>query len=135
MMRKMLRRSGKDDFSGIPGLCSCSPRNLLVEGVTVSDRWKGATERSFAQGTYFGMKKARWRRLWRVQILEYLIATAQNIPILMKATKDRFTGILKKTGSLCPPHRFAHRWDARSLFTLITALRSAGRLPLATTLA
>ncbi len=92
-------------------------------------------ERSFAQGTYFGMKKARWRRLWRVQIQEYLIASVQNIRILMKATKGRFTGMLKKTGSLCPPHRFAHRWDARSLFALITALRSAGRLPLATTLA
>ena len=48
-------------------------------------------ERSFPQGVYFGMKRAWWRRLWRVQIRGYLIAGAQSIRILMKATKDRFT--------------------------------------------
>jgi hypothetical protein len=50
-------------------------------------------ERSFAQGVRFGMKKARWRRLWRVQIQEYLIASVQNIRILLNATKKRFAGI------------------------------------------
>jgi len=58
-------------------------------------------ERSFAQGVRFGMKKARWRRLWRVQIQEYLIASAQNIRTLLNATKERFGGIrnkLKDTG-------------------------------------
>ncbi len=53
-------------------------------------------ERSFAQGVRFGMKKARWRRLWRVQIQEYLIASVQNIRILLNATKDRFRGIANK---------------------------------------
>lgn len=52
-------------------------------------------ERCFARGVRFGMKNARWRRLWRVQIQEYLIATVQNIRILLQATKDRFRGIRK----------------------------------------
>lgn len=60
-------------------------------------------ERCFAQGVYFGMKKARWRRLWRVQVQEYLIATVQNIRILLKATKGRFAdGLKTRWAKLCP---------------------------------
>ncbi len=40
-------------------------------------------ERSFAQATRFGFKRARWRGQWRVQIQDYLIAIAQNIALLV----------------------------------------------------
>jgi len=41
-------------------------------------------ERSFARGTWYGFDRARWRRLWRVQIQEYLIAAIQNIEVLLR---------------------------------------------------
>lgn len=44
-------------------------------------------ERSFARSTRYGFKRARWRRLWRVQIQEYLTATIQNMMVLLKNTK------------------------------------------------
>lgn len=40
-------------------------------------------ERSFAHGTRFGLKRARWRGQWRVQIQDYLIAIVQNIELLI----------------------------------------------------
>ena len=45
-------------------------------------------ERSFAQATRYGYQRARWRRLWRVQIQEYLTAAIQNIKILLKDVKN-----------------------------------------------
>jgi len=45
-------------------------------------------ERSFAQATRYGFKRARWRRLWRVEIQEYLTAAIQNIKILLKDVKE-----------------------------------------------
>ncbi|MGD0232063.1 MAG: transposase [Syntrophorhabdales bacterium] len=88
-------------------------------------------ERSFAQGVYFGMKKARWRRLWRIQIQEYLIASAQNIRILLKAVKDRFRGIRNERGRLGISHLAALLTITTSLHRLIVVLRSDERLPLA----
>ena len=44
-------------------------------------------ERTFAQATRYGYQRARWRRLWRVQIQEYLTAAIQNIKILVKDVK------------------------------------------------
>lgn len=41
-------------------------------------------ERSYARGTRYGFDRARWRRLWRVEIQEYLIAAIQNIEILLR---------------------------------------------------
>ena len=46
-------------------------------------------ERSFARATRYGFKRARWRRLWRVQIQEYLISAIQNIMVLLSYGKDR----------------------------------------------
>ena len=42
------------------------------------------SERSFAQSERYGYKRARWRRLWRVEIQDFLIAAMQNILILIK---------------------------------------------------
>lgn len=46
-------------------------------------------ERSFARATRYGFKRARWRRLWRVQIQEFLISAIQNIKVLLSYGKDR----------------------------------------------
>ena len=57
-------------------------------------------ERSFARAVRFGFKRARWRRLWRVQIQEYLTAAIQNIMILVRDVKEPGTAIplaIKKT--------------------------------------
>ncbi len=46
-------------------------------------------ERSFARATRYGFKRARWRRLWRVRIQEYLISAIQNIIVLLSYGKGR----------------------------------------------
>ena len=53
-------------------------------------------ERSFARGTRYGLKRARWRRLWRVQIQEYLTASIQNLMVLLRSIKEP-TAALGKT--------------------------------------
>jgi transposase len=50
-------------------------------------------ERSFARAVRFGFKRARWRRLWRVRIQEYLTAAIQNIMILIRDIKEPGTAI------------------------------------------
>ena len=45
-------------------------------------------ERSYARGARFGYKRARWRRLWRVQIQEYLTSSIQNIMVLVRHIKE-----------------------------------------------
>ena len=50
-------------------------------------------ERSFARSVPYGFKRARWRRLWRVQIQEYLTAAIQNIMILVRDVKEPGTAI------------------------------------------
>jgi transposase/uncharacterized protein (UPF0179 family) len=45
-------------------------------------------ERSFARATRYGFGRARWRRLWRVQIQEYLTSTIQNLMILLRHVKE-----------------------------------------------
>ncbi len=45
-------------------------------------------ERTFARAKRYGYKRARWRRLWRVQIQEYITAAIQNIDVLVKYGRD-----------------------------------------------
>jgi hypothetical protein len=47
------------------------------------------SERSFAQSTRYGFKRARWRRLWRMEIQDFLIAAVQNIRILIDYSERR----------------------------------------------
>ena len=49
------------------------------------------SERSFAQSTRYGYKRARWRRLWKVQIQDFLIAALQNIMVLIKRSKEKLS--------------------------------------------
>lgn len=45
-------------------------------------------ERSFADAANnHHFKRARWRRLWRQQIKDYLIAAIQNVRILLSSQK------------------------------------------------
>ena len=47
------------------------------------------SERSFAQSTRYGFKRARWRRSWRMEIQDFLIAAVQNIRILVDHSANR----------------------------------------------
>ncbi len=49
---------------------------------------KHLMERRFARAVRLGFKRARWRRLWRVQIQEYLTAAIQNIMTLVRYVKE-----------------------------------------------
>ena len=53
-------------------------------------------ERSFARSKRYGYKRARWRRLWRVQIQEYLTAAMQNIIVLVSHIKEQDRGAQAK---------------------------------------
>ncbi len=67
-------------------------------------------ERSYARGTWYGFDRARWRRLWRVQIQEYLIAAVQNIQVLL-----RYGSYLKRSPSAMIEHiKGTIRRDIRS---------------------
>jgi transposase len=62
------------------------------------------SERSFARSTRYGYKRARWRRLWRVRIQDFLIATVQNILVLVtkafsKLSKSKGTKGIDKGSS------------------------------------
>jgi hypothetical protein len=46
-------------------------------------------EGSFAQATRLGLKRARWRGQWRVQIQDYLIAIVQNIELLIAHARPK----------------------------------------------
>lgn len=59
-------------------------------------------ERSFAHSSRYGLKRARWRRLWRVQIQEYLTAAIQNIKVLMRSFKDQSKAVAMR--ALQNPH-------------------------------
>ena len=57
-------------------------------------------ERSFARAVRYGFQRARWRRLWRVSIQEYLTAAIQNIMILIRYApmpKDRLAERVRVT--------------------------------------
>jgi hypothetical protein len=45
-------------------------------------------ERSFARGTRYGMRQARWRKLWQMAIQQYLTATIRNMVVLVRYLKE-----------------------------------------------
>jgi hypothetical protein len=51
-------------------------------------------ERSFAQSKRYGYLRARWRRLWRIKIQEYLTVTIQKILVLVRNIKEQGQVIL-----------------------------------------
>jgi transposase len=52
---------------------------------------KHISERSFAEATRYGLKRARWRGLWRMQIQDFLIAAIQNILILLRKPRVKMS--------------------------------------------
>lgn len=66
-------------------------------------------EGSFADAANnHGFKRSRWRRLWRQQIQDWLIAAIQNIRILLKTTRTRATGALALVwGRWCADNGFS----------------------------
>jgi hypothetical protein len=52
---------------------------------------KHLSERSFAKSTRYGFKRARWRSLWRMEIQDYLIASIENIMILIEQPKKQMS--------------------------------------------
>ena len=65
------------------------------------------SERSFAQSTRYGYKRARWRRLWKVQIQDFLIAALQNIMVLIKTSKDKISKSNAQVGQIIRDRRAA----------------------------
>ncbi len=57
---------------------------------------KHLMERSFARAVRYGFKRSRWRGLWRVKIQDYMIATIQNLMVLVGiGIKPRRAAVLK----------------------------------------
>ena len=59
------------------------PMNRSITYAKLNKTRQHLSERSFARSTRYGYKRARWRRLWRVQIQDFLIAAIQNIVVLI----------------------------------------------------
>ena len=57
-------------------------------------------ERSFAYAAPLGFKRARWRRLWRVQVQEYLTAAIRNIKGMIKNLKRSIPGASPVAGRI-----------------------------------
>ena len=74
-------------------------RQEILDGVRIQARSRWARrdikirqhfmERSFAQGKRYGLKRARWRGRWRVQIQDYLIAIVQNVELLIDHARPK----------------------------------------------
>ena len=61
-------------------------------------------EGSYAQGANcHGFKRARWRRLWRQQIQDWMIAACQNVKILVRTLENApLTGENASAGAVAP---------------------------------
>lgn len=76
-------------------------------------------ERSFADAANnHGFKRSRWRRLWRQQIQDSMIAAIQNIRTLLKASRKKVSGaVAVMAGGFISKTRFW--WPGLSAWPLI----------------
>ena len=83
--RTLKRHLRQDELDGMKREASSreSKRDLRVR--------QHLSERSFAASKRYGYKRARWRRLWRVQIQDYLISAVLNITKLIRYSRDRIS--------------------------------------------
>jgi len=73
-------------------------RQILIEG-------------SFADAANnHGFKRSRWRRLWRQQIQDWLIAGIQNIRTLLKASKAKASGAVALVAGSLPRTPASGEW-------------------------
>jgi hypothetical protein len=77
-------------------------------------------ERSFARSKRYGYKRARWRRLWRLEIQEYLTAAIQNMMVLVRNVKEQ--GKAAAASLVQPRHKGL---SFRGIFFAVKALAKA----------
>lgn len=77
-------------------------------------------ERSFARSKRYGYKRARWRRLWRLETQEYLTAAIQNMMVLVRSFKEQ--GKAAAASSVQPRHK---RSSLENIFFTVEALARA----------
>jgi transposase len=75
------------------------------------------SERSFGRSTRYGFKRARWRRLWRVQIQDFLTATIQNITALITHSQEKLSKSNAQRGQAIRAQR--DTWEGISLASLL----------------
>jgi transposase len=76
------------------------------------------SERSFGHSTRYGYKRARWRRLWRMEIQDFLIAAVQNITVLIGHSKEKISKSNAQRGQLTRAQRAT--WQGIFLESLLT---------------
>jgi len=81
------------------------------------------SERSFAQATRYGFKRARWRGNWRMEIQDFLIAAIQNISILIRQPKRRMSKSNVKAEKAGYYQKKHHSGLTEGLFRRILGLR------------
>ena len=64
------------------------------------DKRQHFMERSFAHSTRYGYQRARWRRLWRVKIQEYITSSVQNIMVLVRNIKEQDRAVQAKRSKI-----------------------------------
>jgi transposase len=75
------------------------------------------SERSFGRSTRYGFKRARWRRLWRVEIQDFLIAATQNITVLITHSQEKISKSNAQRGQAMCAQRAT--WEGISLGSLL----------------
>jgi transposase len=91
-------------------------------------------ERSFADAANnHGFKRSRWRRLWRQEIQDFLIAAIQNIRIMIKKSAGQPLAVAApaKASALWlarVPGTLLNRWPAGSLSIISLLSGQSGRL-------
>ncbi len=90
-------------------------------------------ERSFARSTRYGYKRARWRRLWRVQIQEYLTASIQNILTLLRNIKEPTAAAQMRVATIPSQHGSKINISATLSYLglMFSRLRQSCRIPTA----
>jgi transposase len=78
------------------------------------------SERSFARSTRYGYKRARWRRLWRMEIQDFLIAALQNITVLISHTEEKISKSTAQIGQIIKTQRA--KWEHSSFGSLSMCL-------------
>jgi transposase len=86
-------------------------------------RRKHLMEGSFADAANnHGFKRSRWRRLWRQQIQDYLIAAVQNIRILLRHGRLRESGTQVRAGGFTAAARHSVLTFWRALWAVVWAI-------------
>ena len=78
------------------------------------------SERSFAQSKRYGYKRARWRRLWRMEIQDFLIAALQNITVLIRHSEEKISKSNAQIGQIIRTQRV--KWEDFSFGSLLMRL-------------